>query len=145
MKFGVYVEVANAALKRAIERQIEEFEELTAVARDRCDVVVSTTRDSSYEACRELVARGKRVVVLAALPSAVEQGYYAGAGADYLPMGGSHLRDHLRRLVGRQAPIDEAKWPLDGPEGDHPTVAPQVAGRDSSTIRHEGAAPGTVR
>lgn len=71
------------------------------------DIVVAVTSSCPPDACRELTRLGSSVVVLAAIPTALDESRYLAAGAAaYLPMEANSraLLDTVTRVLEARAP-----------------------------------------
>lgn len=101
------METNDRLLRRALLAQLRQ--EPAFVLRDAADgdgnssdVVLSTTTDLPTDRCKELVSKGARVIVLAAIPKKDECARYQLAGARaYIPMtaDGVSLLKEIREAV----------------------------------------------
>lgn len=87
----VRVETSDRLLRRALVAQLRQEPAFVLLESSDnghgSDIVVSTTTDCPSDRCKELVATGTRVVVLAAIPRSEERARYQLAGARaYIPM-----------------------------------------------------------
>jgi hypothetical protein len=101
----VHLLVRNPELRTALAALVLANPEMTveglraACVSEHCEhLVIATVTGCSVRQCRNLVDRGARVILLAALPSDPERDDYMEAGASaYLPMGTNEER--LRAAV----------------------------------------------
>jgi hypothetical protein len=86
MSTRVAVEVANPHLSEALRTHLRRAGVALAGTPASAGAVIATTRDASLEACLRWTRAGKRVIVLAALPSQPQRAAFERSGAVYLPL-----------------------------------------------------------
>lgn len=111
---NICVDTAFGELRSSLENWVRLRRGANLVAVDEVgagDVIFTTMTDCSPQECQYFAAKGRRVVVLAALPSDRAREVYLAAGAAaYIPMdgGSDELAAALRAALAHQPEADAA-------------------------------------
>ena len=106
MMTSIDVRIGHPALRSAVQRQVDAlFDNQDRLA--DAQVVIATTRDVAPDDCREIVAAGTVVIILAAVLHVDEQAEYLAAGAIYRLMtpGDRPWTEVIRLAFEHAAPV----------------------------------------